>query len=118
MSPRKPRKPCKHPRCPKLTEETYCEEHERTYSSERESASSRGYNSTWRIARDRFLKANPLCVHCIKVNKIVKATVIDHIVPHRGNKNLLWDENNWQALCKKCHDKKTGTMVQHKEYMY
>ena len=24
------------------------------------------------------------------------------------NKQLFWDENNWQPLCKDCHDRKTG----------
>ncbi|MGN8738508.1 HNH endonuclease signature motif containing protein [Bilifractor sp. HCP3S3_D3] len=35
------------------------------------------------------------------------ATVVDHIVPHRGDPKLFWDRSNWQALCKRCHDKKT-----------
>lgn len=30
--------------------------------------------------------------------------VVDHIRPHRGDPVLFWDENNWQALCKFCHD--------------
>jgi 5-methylcytosine-specific restriction protein A len=34
--------------------------------------------------------------------------VVDHIVPHRGREQLFWDESNWQALCKACHDRKTG----------
>lgn len=32
------------------------------------------------------------------------ATVVDHIVPHRGDPVLFWDERNWQPLCKRCHD--------------
>ncbi|MGI6057135.1 MAG: HNH endonuclease [Bilifractor sp.] len=28
-------------------------------------------------------------------------------VPHPDQK-IFWDRSNWQALCKKCHDKKTG----------
>ena len=32
------------------------------------------------------------------------ATVVDHIIPHRGDKTLFWDETNWQSLCKTCHD--------------
>ena len=41
-------------------------------------------------------------------NKITPATVVDHIVPHRGDKKLFWDQSNWQPLCKEHHDKKTG----------
>lgn len=32
------------------------------------------------------------------------AQVVDHIIPHKGNWNLFWDENNWQSLCKTHHD--------------
>ena len=38
---------------------------------------------------------------------MTSATVVDHITPHQGNQNLFWDTNNWQALCKPCHDRKT-----------
>jgi 5-methylcytosine-specific restriction protein A len=36
------------------------------------------------------------------------ATVVDHIVPHRGNQKLFWDRKNWQSLCKTHHDRKTA----------
>lgn len=49
--------------------------------------------------------------HCVwsvrKVGRLTQATVVDHIVPHRGDQKLFWDESNWQPLCKPCHDKKT-----------
>lgn len=48
----------------------------------------------------------------------IKATVVDHIIPHRGNKDLFWDESNWQALCKKCHDKNTMTEDRYKKYKF
>ena len=47
------------------------------------------------------------CEECRKQGRFVKATVVDHIVPHRGDQKLFWDEANWQPLCKPCHDKKT-----------
>ena len=50
--------------------------------------------------------------------RLVKATVVDHVTPHRGDKKLFWDESNWQALCKRCHDKKTMTEDRYKEYKY
>ena len=37
------------------------------------------------------------------------ATDVDHIVPHRGDARLLYDENNLQSLCKSCHSRKTAT---------
>jgi hypothetical protein len=30
------------------------------------------------------------------------ATVLDHIVPHKGNGELFWDPANWQGLCEWC----------------
>ena len=72
-------------------------------------ASARGYDSRWQKARKSFLQKHPLCVECYKAGKLTPATVVDHIIPHRGDQKLFWDENNWQALCKECHDKKTGS---------
>jgi len=36
------------------------------------------------------------------------ATVVDHIVPHKGDPDLFWGEWNWQPLSKTYHDRKTG----------
>ncbi len=33
------------------------------------------------------------------------ATVVDHIKPHRGDPKLFWDQENWQALCARHHDR-------------
>ncbi|WP_232215691.1 HNH endonuclease signature motif containing protein [Paracoccus sp. J55] len=33
------------------------------------------------------------------------ATLVDHIKPHRGDKALFWNWNNWQALCTPCHNR-------------
>lgn len=67
----------------------------------------RGYGSKWQSARLQFLDQNPLCAECQRNGHITPATVVDHIVPHRGNKDLFWNRRNWQALCKTCHDLKT-----------
>lgn len=37
------------------------------------------------------------------------ATVVDHIVPHKGNPELFWGAWNWQPLTKQLHDRKTAT---------
>lgn len=36
--------------------------------------------------------------------QITAASVVDHIIPHQGDQELFWDEDNWQALCKHHHD--------------
>lgn len=116
--PMKPKKPCKHPGCPELTAWDYCEEHVKLHMADRISADGRGYDSRWRKARKHFLKAHPLCEKCKEHGRFVKAVVVDHIIPHRGDEGLFWDESNWQALCKKCHDSKTMTEDRYQEYKY
>ncbi|EXU58072.1 HNH endonuclease family protein [Acinetobacter baumannii 24845_10] len=44
-----------------------------------------------------------MCVYCEAKGLVVVATVVDHIIPHRGDQEIFWDEMNWQALCSKCH---------------
>jgi len=31
------------------------------------------------------------------------ANVVDHRIPHRGDKTLFWDKTNWQSLCTPHH---------------
>lgn len=75
----------------------------------RPSASRRGYNVRWRRARKLFLAEHPWCAQHEREGRYVPATVVDHVIPHRGDHGLFWDEGNWQALCKGCHDAKTGS---------
>ena len=105
--PRKPNRPCRHPACPALSDQAYCSLHRGAYL--RESAHQRGYDAKWRAARKRYLKRHPLCELCKARGELSPATVVDHIVPHRGDMQLFWDQSNWQPLCKHCHDRKTGS---------
>ena len=106
--PHKPLRPCRYPGCPNLSEQPYCENHRSENPNVRLSAAERGYDSKWRVARARFLKKSPLCRKCLAEGRLVPATVVDHIKPHRGDKELFWDEDNFQALCARCHNEKTG----------
>lgn len=107
------KRPCNKPGCPALaTAHGYCNQHQsarRVSDQARGSAHERGYGHKWRLARLEFLAANPLCVQCKAVNRITAATVVDHIVAHKGNMRLFWDTANWQALCETCHNRKTAT---------
>lgn len=89
-----------------------CEQHKfverRQADARRGSASERGYSSAWQRARAAYLNSHPLCVRCAALGMDEEATVVDHIKPHRGDKVLFWDHDNWQALCKPCHDVKTA----------
>ena len=59
----------------------------------------------WREARKLFLSVNPICAveGCNE-----EARIVDHIVPHRGDMNLFWDQSNWQPMCDHHHQVKRG----------
>ena len=116
--PNRPMRPCKHYGCRELVQSGYCKEHEnnnktkrnKDIDSKRLNANQRGYTYRWQKERLIFLQKNPLCVHCLEAGRLTPANIVDHIVPHKCDTNLFWDKkNNWQALCKKCHDIKTLT---------
>ncbi len=110
MMPYRPKTPCKHPSCGQLVEygQKYCAEHKPLHPEAVRSASKRGYGSKWQRSSKAYLREHPLCEICKRNGKYIQAVVVDHIKPHRGNQKLFWDKNNWQSLCKQCHDKKTG----------
>jgi len=57
----------------------------------------------WRRFRLSFLAANPLCVYCKQRGRVTEATIVDHVVPHKGDPVKFW-AGPFQALCKPCHD--------------
>ena len=104
--------PCGYPGCPRLTTERRCLEHKRQEWKEqdrnRPSAAARGHGSRWHKASRRFLHENPLCAECLKAGRIRAVEVTDHVVPHKGDMELFWDRAKWQALCSRCHNRKTA----------
>jgi len=74
----------------------------------RRSAKERGYTFSWHKIRTLYLQANPLCALCEKRGRLTPATCVDHIIPHRGDDALMWDEENFQSLCQSCHSRKTA----------
>lgn len=107
-------RPCTYPGCGVLvrTAGSRCEAHKVRAQPEPRPRSStqQGYGYKWQKARAVFLADNPLCVECMKQHppRYTRATVVDHIVPHSGDKDLFWRRSNWQALCKQHHDRKTA----------
>ncbi|HKM39927.1 MAG TPA: HNH endonuclease [bacterium] len=112
--PRKPLKPCRFPGCPELTEDRFCPKHMKEYNRQYNRQKRPGYSkrlyktARWQKLRKRVLSVQPLCAECGRQGRIAMATVADHIIPHKGNLELFWDEGNLQALCKSCHDRKTA----------
>ena len=115
--PRSAKKPCRQTMCPALVDKPgYCEKHKKNskaakkaFDETRGTAAQRGYGYRWQKARKAFLSCNQLCKVCESNNNVTVATVVDHIIPHKGDMNLFWKQSNWQPLCKPCHDRKTAT---------
>jgi len=75
------------------------------HDDRRGTAYSRGYDRQWDRDRRAHLRRSPLCVCCEANGFIRPASLVDHIVPHRGDKVLFRDPANWQSLCSECHNK-------------
>lgn len=116
----KPKHPCAVNSCCELVPagQRYCEKHRAKHGADRLGAAGRGYGYKWQKASRKFLEAHPLCIRCMERGVYTKATVVDHIVPHRGDMELFWDRSNWQPLCKQCHDRKTATEDMEREYSF
>jgi 5-methylcytosine-specific restriction enzyme A len=57
----------------------------------------------WKHRRRKQLQNHPLCCMCLAIGRTELATVVDHIVPHRGDKHLFVN-GAVQSLCKRHHD--------------
>jgi 5-methylcytosine-specific restriction protein A len=112
IMPQRPLKTCSHPGCNELTRERFCDRHKKQdrkrVDERRGSAHSRGYNYKWQQYREQYLKQHPLCVKCLASGTITVATVVDHIIPHKGDMVLFWDVENHQSLCSRHHNIKTA----------
>lgn len=108
--PGTPKRPCAHSGCAALVEygQRRCTKHKKYHNKQvnkyRRDASLNLYTPTWRRYSAARLQEHPWCKSCS-----APAEVTDHIVPHGGDEDLFWNEENHQSLCKRCHDHKTNT---------
>ena len=91
--PRKPKRLCSYPGCPRLTDGRFCEKHEKLENKryekyDRDPAVKRRYGRAWKRVRDRYMNAHPLCERrrkegssrrsrCITSNRRLKAATIE-----------------------------------------
>jgi len=61
------------------------------------------YGPEWESYRGKFLAINPRCYACGE-----RATVVDHITPHKGDAKLFEKTDNHLPLCKRDHDRVTA----------
>ena len=57
------------------------------------SAASRGYSKRWSVAARAYRNDHPaVCVGCQAIGFVRGADLIDHVIPHKGDERLFWDE--------------------------
>ena len=106
--PRKPKRPCSHPGCPRLTEGRFCEEHakqeaKRYEKYDRDPAVRRRYGRAWKRIRDSYVHEHPLCELCLETGKLVETEEVHHRIPlSEGGTHA---RENLISLCKTCHAK-------------
>jgi 5-methylcytosine-specific restriction endonuclease McrA len=61
------------------------------------------YGRRWGKKRAAQLEQEPFCRLCAAIGIMTRATVADHIEPHRGDPVAFWN-NELQSLCKLHHD--------------
>ena len=104
----KPLRPCNHAGCRVLTREGWCPKHKPKHKRGESKQWHWMYSlPVWERLRESQLLREPWCAECAKRGDRVRATVADHIVPHRGDMKRFTDPDNLQSLCKRCHDRKT-----------
>lgn len=74
------------------------------YDARRGSARERGYTVEWDKSALFFKRQHPLCLGCEAVGWITATEVVDHVVPHKGDMVLFWDQSRWQPACRFHHD--------------
>lgn len=57
----------------------------------------------WRLRARKQITEHPLCAECLKQSRVTAARVADHIIPHKGNKELFWS-GKLQSLCSDHHN--------------
>lgn len=106
----RPGRVCSVKGCPNLTP---CAQHEaEARARERRfhdvDAGGISYGSRWKRLRADFLARHMLCVDCQAEGRVTRATEVDHEVPHRGDRELFWNQKNWTPRCKPHHSAKTA----------
>ena len=111
---------CSEPGCAAIVPAGKCATHAAEADHARGSRRARGYRNRWARAAARFRARYPLCgmrpngqppvmSRCFDERRIALAYQVDHVVPHRGDPDLFWDElNNWQSLCATCGARKSA----------
>jgi len=61
------------------------------------------FTPAWRIRRAEQLYRVPYCEPCKRMGKTRKATTVNHLTPHHGDKEIFF-HGPLESCCKNCHD--------------
>ena len=108
--PKRPKRPCSHPGCSRLTDGQYCDEHRKIaqyyYNRfERDPDTNKRYGRAWRLIRMQYIQSHPLCEQCGQEGRLTPAEEVHHILPLANGGTH--DAGNLMALCKSCHSRIT-----------
>jgi len=113
----RPLMPCRHDGCSTLTRTGYCGLHAPVKNETAEKKGAKQYNylygtAGWKNLRVWHLIVEPYCRECKKNGEPdFPASDVDHIIPHRGDRELFFDTANLQSLCHYHHKQKTAREV-------
>jgi len=109
---------CREQGCGELVPYGRCAQHQPVGAHRyRPNARAQGYSSRWDAHSRAFRQRYPLCgmrpggvlpvlSRCYDTGRTTRAQCVDHVVPHRGDARLMWDDGNLQSLCGACHLRK------------
>ena len=108
LMPRKPKRPCSYPGCPKLTDGRFCEEHTKLMNKRyekygRNPAVHRRYGRAWKRIRDSYVKTHPFCEICYGKGILLPVEEVHHKKPL--SEGGTHDRGNLISLCKSCHSR-------------
>lgn len=105
--PIRPPSVCVEPGCTEyaLPGKTRCKYHYKERKKGRIKVATYTSKRLWRSGREVYLRAHPICEMC----GVKESYVIHHIVPVEDGGDV-WDLDNWQALCRECHERVHGRM--------
>lgn len=91
---------------PHVPSQRYCSEPCRAKHKKRKPSAARGLYkyARWLKLRASQLELEPNCRFCLQLGVETRATVCDHIVPHRGDLDAFWS-GPFQSLCAVHHSK-------------
>jgi 5-methylcytosine-specific restriction enzyme A len=111
-----PPHPCSRAGCGRLTTDRYCDGCKASVERQRlvDTPWRKWYHKPeWKRKTKRFLAERSFCecAECKAKGWKLRATIVHHLTPHRGNSDLFWDESNWSPRTKAHHDRATAHEV-------